>query len=89
VVITDGANVLQLDHVHYSWKKRRAPTPVKHRGQTMQNDDIQEQFNEAVAAGDYRLAERIARIWLLRLQATTNDDAKVVPAAADVVGVQS
>jgi len=36
----------------------------------MQNDDIQEQFNDAVAAGDYRLAERIARIWLLRLQAT-------------------
>ena len=35
----------------------------------MENDDIQEQFNDAVAAGDYRLAERIARIWLLRLQA--------------------
>lgn len=44
-------------------------TPVKRRGQTMENDDIQEQFNDAVAAGDYRLAERIARIWLLRLQA--------------------
>ena len=37
----------------------------------MQNDDIQEQFNDAVAASDYRLAEQIARIWLLRLQATT------------------
>jgi hypothetical protein len=34
----------------------------------VQNDDIQEQFNDAVAAGDRRLAERIARIWLLRLQ---------------------
>ena len=42
--------------------------PVKHRGQTVQNDDIQEQFNDAVAAGDRRLAERIARIGLLRLQ---------------------
>jgi hypothetical protein len=42
--------------------------PVKHRGQTVQNDDIQEQFTDAVAAGDRRLAERIARIWLLRLQ---------------------
>jgi hypothetical protein len=37
----------------------------------MQNDDIQEQFNDAVAAGDRRLAERIARIWLLRLQTAT------------------
>jgi hypothetical protein len=45
--------------------------PVKRRGQTMQNDDIQEQFNDAVAAGDRRLAERIARIWLLRLQTAT------------------
>jgi hypothetical protein len=42
----------------------------------MQNDDIQEQFNSAVAAGDYRLAERSALIWLLRLQY----DVKVVPA---------
>jgi len=51
------------------WKKGRQPyKPVKHRGQTVQNDDIQEQFNDAVAAGDRRLAERIARIWLLRLQ---------------------
>ncbi len=37
----------------------------------MQNDDIQEQFNDAVTAGDRRLAERIARIWLLRLQTAT------------------
>jgi len=44
---------------------------VKRRGQTVQNDDIQEQFNDAVTAGDRRLAERIARIWLLRLQTAT------------------
>src|SRR6266513_6146679 len=54
------------------WKKGGRPhKPVKHRGQTVQNDDIQEQFNDAVAAGDRRLAERIARIWLLRLQTAT------------------
>jgi hypothetical protein len=50
----------------------------------MQNDDIQEQFNGAVAAGDYRLAERIARIWLLRLQATTNNERGARQASADV-----
>jgi hypothetical protein len=55
----------------YAWIKDGYPhKSVKRRGQTVQNDDIQEQFNDAVAAGDYRLAERIARIWLLRLQAT-------------------
>jgi hypothetical protein len=63
-------------------------TPVKHRGQTVQTTTSRNSFNDAVAAGD-RHAERTARIWLLRLQATTNNDAKVVPAAADVVGVQS
>jgi hypothetical protein len=50
----------------------------------MQNDDIQEQFNDAVATDDYRLAERIARIWLLRLQATTNNERGVRQASAAV-----
>ncbi len=54
----------------------------------MQNDDIQEQFNDAVAAGDRRLAERIARIWLLRLQTAATMPRKS-PAATDVVAVQS
>ena len=71
------------------WKKGGQPyKPVKHRGQTVQNDDIQEQFNDAVAAGDRRLAERIARIWLLRLQTAATMPRKS-PAATDVVAVQS
>ncbi len=48
-------------------EKRRATLQARQaQGANRAERDIQEQFNDAVAAGDRRLAERIARIWLLR-----------------------